>query len=93
MICSKCTHENYCDMAQFGVHEPPITACFKFKKKLLTNADRVRAMSDEELASFIHDRSCAYCPMDDCDGRMNVGRDACYKRWLDWLKQEVKSND
>jgi hypothetical protein len=58
-----------------------------------TNADRIRAMTDEELASFIYDHSCAFCPMDDCDGRMNIGRDACYKRWLDWLKQEVENNE
>jgi hypothetical protein len=80
-------------MIQFGRYDPPITTCYKFKKKLLTNADRIRSMTDEELASFAHDHSCIYCPMDDCDGRVNIGRDACYKRWLDWLKQEVKNNE
>ena len=58
------------------------------KEHNMTNADRVRSMTDEELADIICDRSCAYCPLD-CDGRMSVGRDACYKRWLEWLKQEV----
>lgn len=54
MLCSKCTHESYCDMAQFGGHEPPITACSKFKKKQQTNADRIRSItSDEELAQEI----------------------------------------
>ena len=61
--------------------------------KPITNADRIRAMTDEKLADFICNHSCAYCPMDDCDGRMEIGRDACYKRWLDWLKQEVNDGD
>ena len=53
MICKSCAHESYCDMAQFGGHVPPITGCSKFKKKSATNADRIRAMSDEELAEFL----------------------------------------
>ena len=55
----------------------------------MTKADRIRAMSDEELAGYLYIRSCAYCPMDECEGRMFVKHDACYKRWLDWLKQEA----
>lgn len=56
----------------------------------MTNADRIRAMTDEELAGFASDRSCVCCPVVDRDGRMTaIGRDYCYKRWLEWLKQEV----
>lgn len=47
---------------------------------VMTNADRIRAMTDEELAEFIV--------------QMEVqGRDLCgtfgVKHWLDWLKQEA----
>lgn len=57
----------------------------------MTNGDMMRAMTDEELAEWECERSCALCPMeDDCDGKMNIGYLACYKRWRDWLKQEVE---
>ena len=53
-----------------------------------TNADRIRAMSDEELAVWvvgIHPEDCPFGPYDygcirtDCDG--------C---WLDWLRSPVE---
>ena len=50
----------------------------------LTNADRIRAMTDMELAkelSRIHG-TCDWCPMhDDCDG------ENCDGQLLDWLKE------
>lgn len=42
-----------------------------------TNADRIRAMSDEELAGFISSQII--------DRNIGVPVEA----WLDWLKQEV----
>lgn len=77
MICKKCVHESYCDMAKFGGHVPPITACLKFETKSLTNADRLRAMTDEELAGFIRDQIID----------RNIGIPT--ETWLDWLKKEV----
>lgn len=55
----------------------------------LTNADRIRVMSDEELAALFgaDDRACpprtAHCPkhVKNCDG--------C---WLEWLQQPVKED-
>ena len=82
MICSKCTHESYCDMAQFGDHEPPITTCYKFKEKQQTNADCVRSMTDEELEKWywwMHKEM-----MSTTDSRTFVH---------DWLKQEVESDE
>ena len=53
-----------------------------------TNADRLRAMSDEELANFVSlccGWTCAECPVGkECNG------DECFSTWLDWLKQEVQ---
>lgn len=49
-----------------------------------TNADRIRAMSDEELVDWI----CGICPTSvpfDCDH-------GCKICWLDWLQQEVDSD-
>ena len=43
------------------------------------NADRIRSMSDEELAEFIRDQIID----------RNIGIPT--ETWLDWLKQEVDS--
>lgn len=60
-----------------------------------TNADRIRQMTDEELASVIGFNECKdaalgyECPawiQPHCDGE-------CKKHFLAWLKQEVKTDD
>lgn len=76
-ICDKCAHGEYCDMATFGGHNPKITACYKFKEKNQTNADRIRAMTDEELAVWIRDQIID----------RNIGVPS--ETWLEWLKQEA----
>lgn len=54
------------------------------KKNPITNADRIRAMSDEELAEWIETiADCDMCPMrKNCHG-------SCRLKWLGWLKQEA----
>lgn len=56
-----------------------------------TNADRIRAMTDEELADTFETIGC---PQDDArfpcaypDGR---DEELCQKCWLDWLKEEAE---
>jgi len=94
MICSNCAHANDCVMFQFGQQEPQITACYKFKEKQQTNADKYfRNATDEELAEFIaNSTSCETCVVrkggsDDCQNTN------CSTAWLDWLKQEVSDGD
>lgn len=53
-------------------------------KGTITNADRIRAMTDEELTNWITYLRCPHYedddyPCDDCE--------AC---WLEWLKQECE---
>lgn len=62
----------------------------------LTNADRIRAMTDEELAIFISDMSrCDGCKAKSletahpCKG-LYVG---CKGNWLDWLKQDAERSE
>ena len=58
-----------------------------------TNADRIRAMTDEELAEFMN---CGACPpgkdvselCHDEDG--GSVPDMCNLCWIGWLKQEVE---
>ena len=56
----------------------------------MTNGDKIRAMTDEELAEWECDRACFLCPIVDCAGRIEAGQEKCKQRWLDWLKQEVE---
>ena len=59
-------------------------------KKTQTNADRIRAMSDEELAKLLSNDARA------CPDRITRCHDYglnCERCWLEWLKQPVKEND
>ena len=63
------------------------------RTKPITNADRIRAMTDEELAEFMN---CGACPpgkdvselCHDEDG--GSVPDMCNLCWIGWLKQEAK---
>lgn len=45
-----------------------------------TNADRIRSMSDEELAKFLTKKMYARIAGD-------------WKKWLDWLRQEAEGGE
>lgn len=47
--------------------------------KPITHADRIRAMSDEDLAEF----------MAHYDSYTQTGKELAKARWLDWLRQEA----
>jgi hypothetical protein len=53
---------------------------------LQTNADRIRAMSDEELAEFI----CSRCHFQDIDNTMCGAIISCDGNCLEWLKQPAE---
>ena len=58
------------------------------KPKPITNADAVRAMTDEELAALFFHHSIVCVPgkrpnPEDCVG-------GCEHCWLDWLKEEAE---
>lgn len=67
---------------QYSVTECPLVS-IPAQPERNTNADRIRAMSDEELAMILQPT----CPSGVC--RDDPPHD-CYKCWLGWLKQEVK---
>ncbi len=57
-----------------------------------TNADRIRAMSDEELVkAFTSFTSCFNCPINNCKVRFTMEKIGCELNWLDWLKQEAET--
>ena len=52
----------------------------------MTNADRIRSMSDEELAKFIVDEVCLYC--------QTYRTEECYNKCIsaqaEWFKQPAE---
>lgn len=53
------------------------------KQNKITNADRIRAMTDEELAEYLDGV---------CHDLWQMFVKDPQKMWLDWLKQEVKND-
>ena len=77
-ICLRCKHKRYCET---GVTQPSknsyVTGCSRFDPKPpYTNADKIRAMTDEELAKYMTQETESYL-----SGAGNY--------WLEWLKQEA----
>ena len=54
----------------------------------MTNADRIRAMSDEEIAEV---SSFRFCPSE-MIGKSCVFRN-CKECWIDWLQQPAEEDD
>lgn len=81
-ICFQCKCQALCPTGQVQPREATvsaITACFRFQSKdKQTRADRVRGMTDEELAEWLDN---------------NTYRFPIYKDWLDWLRQEAADAD
>ena len=71
--CRQCADFEWCKE-----HEE----CGLFKQKPQTNADRIRAMTDEELALFIHNVE-AQAAETELVSYVN--------EWFDWLKQEASN--
>lgn len=58
---------------------------------LMTNADRIRAMSDKELAEFIPNWS--YTKACKCDEETFVGcNNECEKCVIEWLQQPIEED-
>ena len=63
----------------------------QFRPKTITNADRIRAMTDEELAEWmVYKVECQYCPIRSAGCAESEA--SCRTNWLDWLKEEAVSN-
>lgn len=53
----------------------------------MTNADRIRAMTDEKLAQWL-----TFIETRILDMKPDMTRSEMFADWFDWLKQEVSDN-
>lgn len=82
--CSICKWEQKCENA----HENDF--CLNFDRRPLTNADRIRAMTDEELTETLFDVANYSCPPGKEFTTALCGKyPDCKMCWLDWLRREV----
>lgn len=64
--------------------------------KPITNADRIRQMTDEELAElliYVDTNICNFCAAQRSNVYYDCEEESCKKSVLAWLKQEVKTDD
>lgn len=59
----------------------------------MTNADRIRAMTDEELAEWMAiNTDCFYCKIKD-KNICSLDEGTCTEEWLSWLKAPVEEGE
>ena len=80
-------------MRTFTEEEVEILLNNRIFEKPNTNAERIRSMSDEELADYIfgvsvHEKPCVLCS-DDCDF-CELTDEECKNRTLKWLQSEAE---
>lgn len=98
--CSYRTSSGYCgrtggwESCQYRQLHQPNTVVGYVPPLKKTNADRIRAMTDEELAEWMAlNTDCYYCRAKD-DGRCaSLATTPCGDVWLDWLKQEAENGE
>ena len=83
-VCERCTENGNCAWQN---HDE--TICREKPAFPITNADRIRSMTDEELAEMMSPIGSG-CPPAMRGGVDCSGQISCYRCWLDWLKQEAK---
>lgn len=90
--CSNKSEYGYCNTTYCINPAIPNTAVGNFPppQTIQTNADRIRSMTDAELAEWfgMSERMCpdGFSETIDCDACPEV----CTGHWLLWLKEEVK---
>jgi len=81
--CPSCVYAAH-KCGKTGVTISRSTGCTFYEPKPQTNADRIRAMSDEELAEWATDDFCELL----CGSTFVCDGD-CSKKLLEWLKKDV----
>lgn len=90
--CQTCSQNPFAVMSKLMTPQPTALRDIMVNpqiEKPMTNADRIRAMSNEELADYFSELSCwPNAGREDCRGVAN-----CMECWLDWLKSAVEVDE
>lgn len=88
MKCKNCAYyrNGWCEKVVDSPDQDMERKCRRFQKK--TNADRIRAMSDEELAKWLSICGCpdAFSSVSGCE------EGKCEECWMVYLKQPYKED-
>ena len=97
-LCNSCVQQDTCETAEIlgGDNGFPITHCkgyLQFSESKPTNADRIRAMSDEELAEWLD--ATAFKATNLCWALMGdkTCNKACMECWFEWLRKECEDGN
>lgn len=85
--CDKCMKHDICGKREvFGA----VGCVDDFQQKPQTNADKIRSMSDEELAEFLSENTNCDCCNIQCIDKLNCpSMSSCLFRFIEWLQSEV----
>lgn len=83
VYCDNCKHK---ELEHKFATWPCMDCCDGDRCESITNSDRIRAMSDAELAEW---RASGQCPTGRYNGDYECVTQTCAQCWLDWLRQEV----
>ena len=84
--CDNCKH------SETWAYAVPCSNCYgasNWEEIKQTNADRIRSMTDEELAELLPGKSAWNCPPNTKE-KGGCRASGCVSCWLDWLKQEAE---
>ena len=84
MKCENCTKYDDCRIGS-GLTWP----CGAYVSKTITNADRIRAMSDEELAHLLMGHGTFECPVCEIGDQRKCDTE-CEKHCVKWLQQPAE---
>lgn len=82
-------HADYVDAMIYAI--TALTVCIEHKKPK-SNGDRIRQMTDEEIAEMLLLSTC-YFGCNKCKYNGKCMGKSCTEAALEWLKQEAESND
>lgn len=93
--CEKCKHKEILNGGIVGCLYMGADCCKGEMFSPITNAGRIRSMSDEEIAKIFTSAVADGCPpkMDWECAKDEYGWDACDACWCKWLKQPVKDGE
>lgn len=87
MKCENCTKYDDCRTGS-GLTWP----CGAYVPKSVTNGDRIRAMSDEELAEFLAEEQYRIASVVFQACGTGLEKQVIYARRLEWLRQPAKED-